>query len=117
MAGTEIDSILDSVKKRLGLVPYEVTEFDEDLTDVINSALAEITQVGIGHQTGFAIQDDTATWSDFLGDDPRLNMARTYVYTQARLLFDPPQHAYLITALENKAKECLWRLQVQEKQT
>lgn len=115
MAGTEIDSILDSVKKRIGINPLEVTEFDEDLTDVINTAIATLTQIGIGPQTGFAITDNQATWSDFLGDDPRLGMARSYVYTQVRLLFDPPQHAYLITALEDKATEYLWRLRVYEK--
>lgn len=109
---TEITSILDSVKKKVGLEPEENTEFDSDLIDVINMALSVLTQLGVGPGTGFAIHDNSAQWNDFLGGDPRLNLARTYVFIKARLIFDPPQASYVVSALHDQAKELEWRLNV-----
>lgn len=112
MANSEIDSILDSVKKKLGMDPSIMTEFDSDVIDAINTALSILTQLGVGPIEGFSIDDNTTTWKDYLGEDKRLSMARSYVYTQTKLLFDPPQSSYAVTALQEKVKEYEWRLNV-----
>lgn len=109
---SEINSILDSVKKKLGLEPEIVTEFDPDIIDAINTALNTLVQVGIGPKDGYEIHGNEEVWSDFIGEDPRLHLARSYVYIQTRLLFDPPQSSYILTALQEKAKEYEWRLNI-----
>ena len=105
------DSILTSIKKILGIQDY-YTNFDSDLILCINSALAILTQLGVGPDEGFAITDATATWQDFAGSDLRLEMIRSFVHLRVRLLFDPPQNASLADAIEKMAKEFEWRILV-----
>jgi hypothetical protein len=105
------ESILTSVKKNLGVAEsYEV--FDPDITMYINTAFSTLTQLGVGPVEGFAIQDKSTLWSAFLGSDPRLNAVKTYVTLRARMLFDPPQTSYLVTAFEKQILEHEWRLNV-----
>lgn len=107
------DSILKSVRKKLGLDPENGTEFDADLIDFINSAISVLTQVGIGSNMGYAIQDDSQTWSEFLGDDPRLNMAKTYVFDRCRLAFDTSSmSSYVLSSIQDRIREFEWRLNV-----
>jgi hypothetical protein len=106
------DSILTSTKKILG-VAEDYEAFDVDILTHINSVFSTLNQLGIGPEEGFAIEDANATWSDFLGDDLRLNNVRTYVYLRVRLLFDPPTTSFLITSLNEQAKELEWRMNVQ----
>lgn len=109
----EIDSILDSVKKKLGLDPEVNTEFDADLIDYTNMALSTLTQIGVGPDGGFAIHGNTETWSDFCGDDPRLTLARAFVEIRVKLIFDSSTlPSYVITALEDQLREYEWRLNV-----
>lgn len=104
-------SILNTTKKILGLAEdYKV--FDLDIIIHINSVLNVVTQLGIGPEDGFMIEDDTATWEDFLGSDKRMNAVKTYVYLRVRLLFDPPTTSYLINAMESQCRELEWRLNV-----
>ncbi len=106
------NSILDSTKKILGIAAdYDV--FDNDIVMHINSVFSTLNQLGVGPEFGFAIEDDTATWDDFLGTDLRLNNVKTYMYLRVRLLFDPPQTSYLISALKEQFQEIEWRLSVQ----
>lgn len=105
------NSILDSVKKVLG-VDFDYDVFDLDLTMHINSVFSTLNQLGIGPVNGFMIEDDTVTWDAFLGDDSRLNNVKTYIYLRVRMLFDPPQTAYLVTALKEHIQELEWRLNV-----
>lgn len=103
------DSILTSVKKVLG-VGADYNVFDTDIIIHTNSAFATLNQLGIGPESGFAIEDDSATWGDFLGEDKNLNPVKTYVYLRVRMLFDPPGTAYLNTAIKDQVKELEWRL-------
>lgn len=111
-----IASILDSTKKVLGLAP-DYTAFDEDVIMFINTALSGLHQLGIGPTDGFAIADSTATWDTFLGSDPLLNPAKTYVHLRARLLFDPPSPAYLVEAINNQIRELEWHLNAYREET
>ena len=107
------DSILKSVRKKLGLDPENGTEFDADLIDFINSAISVLTQVGVGSNMGYVIQDDSQTWSEFLGDDPRLNMAKTYVFDRCRLAFDASSmSSYVLSSIQDRIREFEWRLNV-----
>lgn len=106
-----MDSILTSIKKLLGITK-EYDHFDGDIILHINSVLGTLTQLGVGPSTGFTISDDTAIWSDFIPEDPRLEMVKSYVYLKVKLLFDPPQSSSTAEALKNNAAELEWRISV-----
>jgi hypothetical protein len=110
------NSILKSTKKILGLTD-DYTVFDLDVITHINTAFSTLTQLGVGPKAGFQIEDDTAEWNLFLGDDPRLNSVRTYVLLRTRLLFDPPSTSYLIEAYNKQIQELEWRLNVNREDT
>lgn len=105
------DSILESTKKNLG-IDADYTVFDPDITLHINSVFSTLTQLGIGPVEGFEIEDDTATWSDFLDNDPRLNSVKTYVYLRVRLMFDPPNNGFLVDNMQKQIDELTWRINV-----
>lgn len=106
------DSILTSTKKVLGL-DEDYTAFDPDILMHINSVFSTLCQLGIGPAGGFAIEDATAEWVDFLGGDPRLNSVKTYVYLRVRLLFDPPTTSFVQDSMKRQIEELEWRLNVQ----
>lgn len=103
-------SILDSVKKSLGLDP-DLKVFDPDIVMHINSVFTTLYQLGVG-QPNFTIEDSEAIWKDFYIEGRSLQAIQSYVYIRVRLLFDPPPNARGIEALENYAKELEWRLNV-----
>lgn len=105
------ESILDSVKKSIGLQP-DYTEFDSDLILLINGNLMTLTQNGVGKE-GFRISGRSEMWSDFFGDYPDVELAKTFVYLKTRVIFDPPTTSAVLDAYNNEAKECLWRCLVQ----
>lgn len=111
-----MDSILDSTKKVLG-VDAGYHAFDVDIIMHINSALSVMTQLGIGPEHGFMIEDASSTWAAFLGNDVRLNPVKSAVYLRVRMLFDPPQTSYLVTALNKQIEELEWRLNVHRETT
>lgn len=102
-------SILTSVKKALGIdESYEA--FDADITMHINSFLATLYQIGVGPENGFQIEDKDATWDDLLGDDPRLNNVKTWLYSKVRLIFDPPATSFAIDAIKAVVTELEYRI-------
>jgi|OpeIllAssembly_1097287.scaffolds.fasta_scaffold232343_3 hypothetical protein len=104
-----MNEILNATKLLLG-IPLEVTDFDSQLVIHINSALASLSQIGVG-STPYQITLETGSFDAFLPSDDYIHgMAQMYIYTKVRLLFDPPSHAFVITALEAQAKELEWRL-------
>ena len=106
-----ITSILDSVKKVLNLAP-DYTAFDEDIILHINTVFSTLNQLGVGPVDGFMIEDNTVEWSAFLEDDKRLNNIKSYIYLRVRMLFDPPNIGYLVTAMEKQIEELEWRINV-----
>lgn len=110
------DSILNSVKKNLGLTAT-YTAFDPDIIMHINTVFSTLNQLGIGPVNGFMIEDDTPVWDTFLGADIRLNSAKTYMYLRVRMLFDPPTTAHLISAMKEQIQELEWRLNVHIEET
>jgi len=105
------DSILINTKKTLGIdVLY--TAFDVDIILHINSVFSTLNQLGLGPIEGFSITGNTEIWAAFTGGDMNLNAVKSYMYLRVRLLFDPPSTSYLITSLEEQARELEWRLNV-----
>lgn len=104
-----MSSILTDTKKLLGIAE-DYTAFDADVILSTNSALAELTQIGVGPETGFSIASKTETWEDFIGDDPRLSMVQQTVYMMVRLSFDPPSTSYHTAAMKEQVTRLVWRL-------
>lgn len=106
------DSILTSIKKNLGLVEG-YTAFDPDITMYINSVFSTLTQLGVGPDGGFSIEDATTDWVDYLGGDlPQFNDVKTYITLRVRMLFDPPQTSFHLTAMKEQIQEHEWRMNV-----
>ena len=105
------ESILVYVKKLLG-IQKDYNHFDPDVIYGINAAFAALTQLGVGPEEGFAISDDTAKWTDFVSDIPRLSLIKEYVCLKTRLLFDPPTSAALIDVMNKSVSEYEWRLYI-----
>ena len=110
------DSILRTTKKALGL-DEDYSPFDAEITMHINAALATLNQIGIGPEYGFFITDDSEEWVTFLGDDPRYNSAKLFVYLQTRVLFDPPTTSFVLTAMKEQIEQQLFRLNVLREHT
>lgn len=106
------DSILLSTKKSLGLEPT-MEAFDPDIIMCINSALNVLTQLGVGPVEGFSISSKEDTWDGFIGEEPRLNMVKTYIYLKTKMVFDPPTIGGLMTSYQEQIKELEWRINVQ----
>lgn len=106
-----MDSILTSIKKLLG-IDEEYTQFDNDIIMHINTVFLNLTQLGVGPEEGFLIEDDTATWDDFIGDSNQLQAVKTYVYLKVKLLFDPPLSSSVIESINRIISELEWRLNV-----
>jgi hypothetical protein len=107
-----MDSILNSVKKLLGIEP-EVTHFDTDIILNINSVLMILSQLGIGPETGLFITDSTNTWVELLGERKDLEAVKTYIYVKVKILFDPPSSSFVMDSLERQITQLEWRLNVQ----
>ncbi len=105
------DSILDSIKKKLGLAA-DYNAFDLDIITHINTVFLNLNQIGIGPFEGFEIEDAEATWNTFLGPSPLLNSVKSYVYFKVRLAFDPPGASFHLASMEKQISEIEWRLTV-----
>lgn len=102
-------SILTSIKKMLGIAE-DYKHFDMDLIMHINSVFLVLTQLGVGPEEGFAIQDETTLWSDFIPEDAKLEAVKTYMYLKVKLIFDPPLGGATRDALVSVINEWEFRL-------
>lgn len=108
MSNTDNQSILDSIKKLL-LIEGDDTAFDTDIIIHINSVFFALYQLGVGPDTPFSIEDNTAVWSDFMNRQD-IEAVKSYIYLRVRLLFDPPATATMYDAIDKQTKELEWRL-------
>lgn len=97
------ESILTSIKKLLG--PGADKYFDTDIIMHINTALSVLTQLGVGPPEGFSIEDEFTEWGEFLNDNKKLAMVKTYVYLKVKLVFDPPTVSSVLEAYRNTITE------------
>ena len=109
--GINLDSILTSVKKMLGITEdYE--HFDADLIMHINSVFMILTQLGVGPSEGFSIEGESDTWDDFISTGSNLEAVKSYVYLKVKLLFDPPLSSAVMESMNRMISELEWRLNV-----
>lgn len=105
-----MESILTSTKKLAGIAE-EYTHFDPDIIMFINSNFLEMKQMGVGPEEGFVIEDENATWDEFIPDNAVMReAAKTLMGAKVRLKFDPPTMTSVLTALQNTVREAEWRL-------
>lgn len=106
------ESILISIKKLLG-ISDDYTQFDEDIIMHINTVFLNLNQLGVGPEEGFSIEDDSAEWSEFIGDsNAQLQAVKSYMYLKVKLLFDPPLSSSVIESMNRMIAELEFRLNV-----
>ena len=103
------DSILDSIKKVLG-IDYTDTTFDLDVTLFINSAFGSLQQMGVGPSSGFYISDNTTVWTDYVWRSDNLGMIKNYTQIWVKVAFDPPDSRFALPALQKMMEELAWRI-------
>lgn len=106
------DSILDSIKRILGMPP-DYDAFDTDLVIHINSVFGILAQLGVGPENGFSISDNTTLWRSYLLNSKNLEMVKSYIALKVRLIFDPPTVGAVMDALKEQIREFEWRLNAQ----
>ena len=105
-----MESILTSIKKMIG-IGEEYTHFDTDIIMHINSVFADLTQMGVGPEEGFMIEDDSAIWDDFISDNMMLNSVKSYMNLRVKLLFDPASiGSSTLASYERQISQWEWRL-------
>ena len=105
------NSILTSIKKLLG-ISEEYQEFDTDIIMHINTVFLNLTQLGVGPEEGFSIEDESTEWDEFIEDKAQLKAVKSYMYLKVKLLFDPPLSSAVTQAMERMIAELEWRLNV-----
>lgn len=107
------DLIMDTIKPFANVEPDD-DSFDTDLFFHINGVFMVLAQIGVGPKEPFYLDStnvDTATWSDFLGEDMKLyNLVQPYMGGKIRLVFDPPTASSALEALKAVVAEYEWRL-------
>lgn len=106
-----MESILNSIKKLLGIAE-DYDHFDSDIIMHINSVFATLTQLGVGPEDGFSIDDESAKWEDFLPEERMLHSVKSYMFMKVKLMFDPPLSSAVIECTKEQIKEMEFRLQV-----
>ena len=105
-------SILNSVKKLLGISPYD-DGFDQEVKDLINAEFLTLHQLNIGPEAGFSITGPDDVWDSYT-DNPHLQDAvRQFIYLRVRLVFDPPASSVVADSIKERISELEFRLNVQ----
>lgn len=107
--------IIDTIKKMLGL-SEDYSAFDTEILFFINSAIMDLSQLGVCSSNFQITENGNETWDDLLSeysDNGLLNSAQEYIYLRTRLSFDPPNSGYVTNALKDRLTEATWRLRVQ----
>lgn len=106
-----MESILTSIKERIGIADDD-NSFDTDVIDLINSAFADLNDIGVGPTEGFIIENAQAEWTDFEEDVRVLSSVKEFVYLTVKLVFDPPTQSTLLASMERRLSKLEWRLNV-----
>ena len=106
------DSILDSIKKLLGIAS-DYTNFDTDIIIYINSAFMVLNQLGVGPEDGFKITGKDETWDSYIDDEDNLEAVKSYIHLKVKIAFDPPLNSTVMEAHKQLISEYEWRLNIQ----
>lgn len=110
------DSILNSVKKNLGLTS-DYKAFDSDIIMHINSVFGTLHQLGVGPAQGYQITDEGEEWSDYTDNQVLLNPVKSYITLRIRMIFDPPTTSFHLEAIKEQIREFEWRISIQREET
>ena len=77
----------------------------------INTVFAELNQLNVGPEDGFMIEDESASWDDYI-TTMNAQMVKSYIYLKVRLLFDPPSSGILVDSINRQISELEWRLYI-----
>lgn len=111
MANISAMSILNTIKQSLG-IEVEETSFDNDLIMHINTVFSHLYQLGVGPKDGYEITSDEETWGEYLNDEKRLNLVKTFMCLKVKMVFDPPSSATVLNAYTEQCKELEWRIYI-----
>lgn len=107
------ESILDSIKKDLGLTP-DYTAFDTDILMFINGVFSTLYQIGVDSAKNKRVEDSYDTWEDFFDTDSDLiGLIHPYTYLKVRILFDPPTSSFVLDSINKQIAEYEWRISIQ----
>lgn len=108
------ESILDSIKSRLGIKDPSYDVFDTDIISDINSAFATLYQIGVDSAKQASISSSEETWDDvFFNEIDLIDLIKDYTFKKVRISFDPPSNASVMTSIEKQISELEWRIQFQ----
>lgn len=102
--------ILGGIKQMLGIAE-DYTVFDQEIIVHINAAFFWLDQLGVG--PGVIVVDEMALWTDVNLPEEVIDVLKLAVWMKTRLLFDPPNSAYVTNSMTQTLKELTWRLQVE----
>ena len=105
-------SILDSIKKLLGISEYD-DGFDNEVRDLINAEFLTLHQLNVGPEAGFSINGSDETWGDYTTNAHLQDAVRQFIYLRVRMIFDPPASSVVADAINNRISELEFRLNVQ----
>ena len=69
-------------------------------------------RLGVGPSKGFMIEDKSATWKDFISDESKYMLVKSYMHLKVKLLFDPPLSSAVLECYKTQISEYEWRLNV-----
>lgn len=104
-----MQSILDTIKKKLGLAS-DYTSFDEDIITEINNAFFSLYQLGVGPSIPYMIDDEKDSWDDFPIDKHIISAVKEYIYLSVKRNFDPPTTSSVLSSINDRISELEWRL-------
>jgi hypothetical protein len=105
-------SILESIKRLLGVSPYD-DGFDGEIKDLINAEFLTLKQLDVGPESGFSISGPDDVWTDYTDNTGLIDAVRQFIYLRVRLVFDPPASSVIADAINNRISELEFRLNVQ----
>ena len=108
------DSILNSIKKSLGITP-EYTQFDPEIIMHINSVFMFLQQIGVGPSNTYSIESDSETWTDFFSSAnvKDISAAKSLMFLKVKMLFDPPTIGSVNESYNKLIDELTWRCMIE----
>lgn len=106
------DSILNSIKKLLGVIE-ECDSFDTDILFAINSTFSTLYQLGVKCEQRVVGPEET--WDEFFSEEDTvgIDMIKSYTYMKVRIAFDPPSNSFVLDSINNQVAELEWRINLQ----
>lgn len=108
------NTILQDVKISIGINPdVEDPAFDTSIVMCINSAIAELAELGVGKQGDFALETNAESWDDYLADYGYLkSLVKAYINVYVKLMFDSAaQSGSMNSAMQEEMNRLGFRIQ------